>query len=157
MLHTLGICETGFPRLDDRHTGFVDKKKKKEGLSSNDSRESRTAAGARTAGYDLLRWNSGPRRRDGLLAGPLPGEGGRTPLQQHLPWLNVGLAALALLTGLLERVKIGGQAASTGVSPLLLGALPGVVYAVVVGAKVMMAEVDPERELTKLKYGYKGA
>jgi hypothetical protein len=40
---------------------------------------------------------------------------------------------------------------------LLLGALPGVVYAVVVGAKVMMAEVDPERELTKLKYGYKGA
>jgi hypothetical protein len=63
---------------------------------------------------------------------------------------------LALLTGLLERVKMG-QGSSGGVSPVLLGALPGVVYAVVVGAKVVMAGVDPERELRGLKYSYKGA
>ncbi|KAK3304258.1 uncharacterized protein B0T15DRAFT_494732 [Chaetomium strumarium] len=168
MLYTFEVCETGFPRLDRHTSSLADKKKKKEkgllSLSSNDSRERRRTAGAglgagaRTVGhYDLLRWNSRPRRRDGLLTGPLPGEGSRTPLQQHLPWLNVGLAALVLLTGLLERVRLGGEAANAGVSPLLLGALPGVVYAVVVGAKVMMAEVDPERELGKLKYGYKGA
>jgi hypothetical protein len=40
---------------------------------------------------------------------------------------------------------------------VLLGALPGVVYAVVVGAKVVMAGVDPERELRGLRYSYKGA
>jgi hypothetical protein len=43
------------------------------------------------------------------------------------------------------------------VNPLLLGALPGVVYASVIGAKVVMAGVDPERELRGLKYDYKGA
>jgi len=69
--------------------------------------------------------------------------------------LNVVLAALALLTGLLQRVKLGPQA--TGVNPLLLGALPGVVFAVIVGAKVAMAGIDPERELSGYKYGYKGA
>jgi hypothetical protein len=70
----------------------------------------------------------------------------------------VGLAVLALLTGLLERVKMGqGSSSSGGVSPVLLGALPGVVYAVVVGAKVVMAGVDPERELRGLRYSYKGA
>ncbi|KAK4236160.1 hypothetical protein C8A03DRAFT_35956 [Achaetomium macrosporum] len=160
MLYAFEICETGFPRLD-RHT-FVDKTK---GLVSNDRRAGRGAAGA--AGYGLpalsfpmkRRTSGGRRDAGGLLtgAGALAGEGSRTPLQRHLPWLNVGLATLALLTGLLERVRIGGEVASAGVSPLLLGALPGVVYAVVVGAKVVMAEVDPEGELSKLRYGYKGA
>lgn len=77
---------------------------------------------------------------------------GRSPLERHLPLLNVGLAALALLTGVLEWARTRG-----GVGPVLLGMLPGMVYAVVVGAKVMMAGVDPERELSGLKYGYKGA
>lgn len=94
------------------------------------------------------------RRNTGLLGGGE--EDSKSPLERHLPWLNVGLAALALLTGFLEErarmMREGG-----GVSPLLLGALPGVVYAVIVGAKVVMAGVDPEGELGKLKYGFKGA
>jgi hypothetical protein len=57
----------------------------------------------------------------------------------------------------LERAKLGHGVTVTGVNPLLLGALPGVVYASVVGAKVVMAGVDPERELRGLKYDYKGA
>lgn len=52
----------------------------------------------------------------------------------------------------------GGEEARAQHFGLLgLGNLPGIVYAVVVVAKLMMASVDPERELGALKYGYKGA
>ena len=78
-------------------------------------------------------------------------------MTQHLPHLNAALALLALFTGLLERFRLHDTAASAAVSPVLLGALPGVVYGVVTGAKVVMARVDPARELEGLRYGYKGA
>ncbi|EAQ86676.1 predicted protein [Chaetomium globosum CBS 148.51] len=68
---------------------------------------------------------------------------------------SVSSRELALLTGMLQRVKMGPQA--PGFNSLLLGALPGVVFAVIVGAKVAMAGIDPERELSRYKYGYKGA
>lgn len=84
-------------------------------------------------------------------------DGAASPLGRHLPHLNVGLAVLAFATGLLERARTDGPAAAVGVNPVLLGALPGIVYAVVVGAKVVMAGVDPERELSGLRYEYKGA
>jgi hypothetical protein len=92
------------------------------------------------------------QQRDVLMAGG----GGKSPLEQHLPVLNVGLAVLALLMGVLEQLKEGGGRGG-GVSPVLLGGLPGVVYAVMVGAKVVMGGVDPEKELSGLRYGYKGA
>ena len=68
----------------------------------------------------------------------------RSPLEVWLPWLNLGLG---VATGLLGLVK-GWQS---------LGWLPGLLYAVVLVAKVVMASVDPESELSSLKYGYKGA
>ncbi|KAK4228468.1 hypothetical protein QBC38DRAFT_153710 [Podospora fimiseda] len=84
-------------------------------------------------------------------AGSIPVLDIKGPLEKHLPYLNLGLVVLAGLNGLLEqRIK----SAHNGV---LLGLLPGIVYGVVIGAKVMMASVDPERELKGLKYGYKGA
>ncbi|KAK4202529.1 hypothetical protein QBC40DRAFT_338200 [Triangularia verruculosa] len=74
------------------------------------------------------------------------------PLEEYLPWLNLLLAAVALLLGLVqERIGKGGP------HPVLLGALPGLVYGVCVGVKRVMAGVDVEGELGGLRYGYKGA
>lgn len=38
-----------------------------------------------------------------------------------------------------------------------MGYLPGIVYGASLLAKAMMASVDPEKELSNLKYGYRGA
>jgi len=84
--------------------------------------------------------------------------GAKSPLEWYLPYLNLLLVVLTLVMGLLaeERVKrVSGGGG--GMIIVWLGALPGVVFAVVIGAKVMMAGVNPERELNRLKYGYKGA
>lgn len=91
----------------------------------------------------------------------------KSPLERYLPYLNIGLCAVLVLYGLLVRrgggsSTEGGGDDSAGVQVrqfgwLGLGNLPGIVYAVVVVAKLVMASVDPERELGALKYGYKGA
>ncbi|KAG7285263.1 hypothetical protein NEMBOFW57_009884 [Staphylotrichum longicolle] len=139
MLHRLGPTETGLAFFDQQYQQQQGQHNPRphEWASGSGSRTKPRTNGILTTGQDPLRWS-------------------RSPLEQHLPRLNLALAALALLTGLLERAKLG-PAAAVGVSPVLLGALPGVVYAVVVGAKVVMAGVDPERELDGLRYGYKGA
>lgn len=64
----------------------------------------------------------------------------RSPLEMWLPYLNIGLAALSCLS-----LK-GGT----------LGILPGILYGVVIVAKMVMGSVDPG-ELEGLKYPYKGA
>ena len=77
--------------------------------------------------------------------------GDGAPLDVFLPYLNLGLAVLVMLLGLLPRhtadhfVLIG------------MGYLPALVYAVALIAKVVMGSVDPEAELSKLKYDFKGA
>ncbi|KAL2155325.1 hypothetical protein VTH82DRAFT_66 [Thermothelomyces myriococcoides] len=158
-LARLGVTETGFPFLDGAHAP----RGGHDGLGSLSRSRSRSRSRNRPGRLGGL----GGRLRLGLGGGG-GGEGGRggilgaasvggakSPLETHLPWLNVALAVLTLLTGFLQRLKTGPV--TTGVNPLLLGALPGVVYAVIIGAKVIMAGVDPERELSALKYGYKGA
>lgn len=50
-----------------------------------------------------------------------------------------------------------GRSAPEHVSRVMLACLPAVVYAVVVAAKLVMSSVDPERDLTGLKYENKGA
>jgi len=87
----------------------------------------------------------GPRRRPSSpsLAAP-----DRSPLETHLPVLNLALCAVLLLLGLLARR--GGEAPGPEY-------LPAVAYGAVLAAKVVMGEVDPERELTGLTYEYKGA
>lgn len=89
----------------------------------------------------------------------------RSPLARWLPYLNTGLCALLVLSGLLPTTA--GSSGSGGgggqqqqeqhAGWLGLGNLPAIVYAVVILAKVVMASVDPERELAALRYGYKGA
>ncbi|KAK3321455.1 hypothetical protein B0T19DRAFT_432337 [Cercophora scortea] len=72
------------------------------------------------------------------------GAGERSPLERVLPWLNAGLCGVVGVMGVLG--------AGMG-----LGWLPAVVYGVVLVAKVVMAGVDPEGELSALRYGFKGA
>ncbi|KAL2160048.1 hypothetical protein VTH06DRAFT_1703 [Thermothelomyces fergusii] len=143
-LARLDVTETGFASLDGMHAPVSPSQGQGRGRSRSRSRSRQRRPGA-----------LGGRGRGGGILGVPVGSGAKSPLETYLPWLNVALAALALLTGLLQRLKTGPVAA--GVSPLMLGALPGVVYAVVIGAKVIMASVDPERELSALKYAYKGA
>ncbi|KAM0335243.1 hypothetical protein ACHAQA_000287 [Verticillium albo-atrum] len=69
------------------------------------------------------------------------------PLDIYLPILNLGLSAVVALMGTFTKGREGG----------LLGYWPGVVYGVVLAAKVVMGSVDPEGELSALKYDYKGA
>lgn len=64
----------------------------------------------------------------------------------YLPLLNAVLCGLLVLAGLVG--------SGNGV---VLGLLPALVYGTVLVAKTVMADVDPERELSVLKYEYKGA
>lgn len=69
----------------------------------------------------------------------------------YLPYLNCLLVMVLAVMGLVVEGE-EGSFAWIGV-----GNLPGIVYGVVLAAKVVMGGVDPERELGGLKYGYKGA
>lgn len=103
------------------------------------------------------------RRRRSSLTSSGPGHAvPKTPLERWLPYLNMGLCAILVVSGLLAG-RGGGEEASVPrqrrdqYGLLGLGNLPAIVYAVVILAKVVMASVDPERELAALRYGYKGA
>ncbi|ROW03676.1 hypothetical protein VMCG_05486 [Cytospora schulzeri] len=126
-----------------------------------------TSTGAGSSGIEALNERRRKRRRS---SNSLSFARQKSPLERHLPYLNVGLCAVLVLYGLLVRRSGGGSGSESGVGDgdggevhaqqfgwLGLGNLPGIVYAVVVVAKLVMASVDPERELEALKYGYKGA
>ncbi|KAM3450702.1 hypothetical protein MY3296_005856 [Beauveria thailandica] len=89
--------------------------------------------------------------------------GPRGPLDRTLPWLNVLLATLLAFWGAAVAYKasrFGGAGTGTGIGPLawpIMCNLPAGVYVVVLLAKVVMAGVDPEKELSALRYNYKGA
>ncbi|TLD25510.1 hypothetical protein PspLS_06098 [Pyricularia sp. CBS 133598] len=87
------------------------------------------------------------------------GRGYRSPLETYLPLLNAGLCALLLLMAVLIALAPPqqGRSAPEHVSRVMLACLPAVVYAVVIAAKLVMSSVDPERDLTGLKYENKGA
>lgn len=75
----------------------------------------------------------------------------KSPLEVYLPYLNLGLGAmLVLMTWAVDRS--GKATVWAG-----MGYLPLVVYAVVLASKMVMSGVDPEKELSALKYDYKGA
>lgn len=86
----------------------------------------------------------------------------RSPLETHLPLLNAALCAVLLLMGLaIARGGGGGGgrdvAEDARLGRAVLACLPAVVYGVVVAAKLVMASVDPEAELSALRYEAKGA
>lgn len=84
----------------------------------------------------------------GGLAGGL-----RSPIDTHLPYLNAGLSVMLVLMELVASMK-----SNRGGLPWFgMGYLPGSVYGAVIVAKLLMGGVDPETELSKLRYGYRGA
>lgn len=94
-------------------------------------------------------------RSSGNSLGGLLGRGvidTRSPLEKTLPYLNLGLVTLLILMGLVRGDERGG-----GFGWVSMGNIPGLVYSVVLTAKIVMAGVDPERDLGGLRYGYKGA
>lgn len=84
----------------------------------------------------------------------------KSPLEKHLPYLNVGLCVILILSGVLAN-RVGeedsGRSHRHQFGWLGLGNLPAMVYGVILVAKMVMASVDPESELQKLRYEYKGA
>ncbi|KAK2010324.1 hypothetical protein LZ32DRAFT_516774, partial [Colletotrichum eremochloae] len=71
----------------------------------------------------------------------------KSPLETYLPYLNLGLCIMLVLTGFVTR---SGERHAFGY--VGLGNLPAIVYAVTLVAKVIMGSVDPEKELAALKY-----
>ncbi|KAK3372826.1 hypothetical protein B0T24DRAFT_621413 [Lasiosphaeria ovina] len=96
---------------------------------------------------------------DRRLGGTTTAAAPRSPLETFLPYLNAGLCAVVAALGVLGRYRAAAAAAEPTAWELVLGlgSLPALVFAVVVVAKVVMAGVDPERELDALRYEYKGA
>ncbi|KAF5985206.1 hypothetical protein FCOIX_2183 [Fusarium coicis] len=74
-----------------------------------------------------------------------------SPLETYLPYLNLGLGlVLILMAWAIGRTK--SEAVWPG-----MGYLPLVVYGIILVSKMVMGSVDPEKELSSLKYDYKGA
>ncbi|KAI0418705.1 hypothetical protein F5X98DRAFT_108205 [Xylaria grammica] len=120
---------------------------------------SQSAAAAAAGGNTLL----GPiganaqRRRRASAAGSrffTWAQRHRSPLQQYLPLLNVAICALLVLAGFLSSQR---SAAARHWGHIGLANLPAVVYVVVLVAKMLMGSIDPEKELSALRYEYKGA
>ncbi|ETS78764.1 hypothetical protein PFICI_08617 [Pestalotiopsis fici W106-1] len=93
------------------------------------------------------------RRQSFSLTAAVPLAETRSPLAIWLPYLNLALCGLLVLAGLVSSSRGGGG--SWG--HVSLANMPGVVYLVVLLAKVVMGGVDPEKELSGLKYEFKGA
>ncbi|KAI1376112.1 hypothetical protein F4677DRAFT_420318 [Hypoxylon crocopeplum] len=77
----------------------------------------------------------------------------RSPLETYLPYLNTGLCAVLVLAGFVSKSAVSqGYWGHVGLSNL-----PAIVYGVVLVANIVMGGVDPERDLSALRYEYKGA
>ncbi len=74
----------------------------------------------------------------------------RSPLEAYLPGLNAVLCVALAVQGWLSPASDDGWLVG-------LGSLPALVYGLVLVAKGVMASVDPERDLARLTYEYKGA
>ncbi|KAI0518211.1 hypothetical protein F5B22DRAFT_635312 [Xylaria bambusicola] len=80
----------------------------------------------------------------------------RSPLQQYLPFLNIALCSLLVLAGLLSSRR-STAAVTRHWGHVGLANLPALIYVVVLIAKMLMGSIDPEKELSALRYEYKGA
>lgn len=185
LLISLPPTETGIPLLDawarsaDHHHGGGGRRS--SALSSGDEEGEGSSSSTRApqgGGWWASRGDglSGlgaldrrRRRRRRSRANSLTHEAPKSPLERHLPFLNMALCAILILFGL-SAARGENQSGGGGDDDesqrhshhhnfgwLGLGNLPALVYVVTIIAKVVMASVDPERELAALKYGYKGA
>ncbi|KAI1136661.1 hypothetical protein F5Y05DRAFT_390481 [Hypoxylon sp. FL0543] len=94
-----------------------------------------------------------PRQKEDRSAPFWAEEDRRSPLEKYLPYLNLGICAVLVLTGLLSK----STASQRHWGHVGLSNLPALVYGVVLVAKMVMGSVDPERDLGALRYEYKGA
>ncbi|KAI1471819.1 uncharacterized protein F4812DRAFT_194545 [Daldinia caldariorum] len=80
-----------------------------------------------------------------------------SPLTTYLPYLNITLCVVLVLAGLVSKPGASAREQPQQWGHVGLSNLPAVVYAVVIAAKIVMGGVDPERDLSALRYEYKGA
>ena len=78
----------------------------------------------------------------------------KSPLETYLPYLNFGLCAVLVTTDVIRSTRLEHEGHFGWIG---LGNLPAVVYVVVLLSKMVMGGVDPERELSAMRYEYKGA
>ncbi|KAI3399214.1 hypothetical protein diail_7583 [Diaporthe ilicicola] len=155
LLFSLPPTETGIHALDGRANS-----RSTHGSLQEDGEGAASGSADSLSGLGTLNRRRQRRRRASSFS--LAPQ--KSPLEKYLPLLNVGLCAVLILYGVLVRRR-GGSSEHYDRDEdhrqhfgwLGLGNLPAIVYAVVLVAKLLMANVDPERELTALKYDYKGA
>jgi hypothetical protein len=147
MLYTFPLEETGIAVLDSWTAG------------GNKVRGSGEAAAGVLAGQGQGPRQGRHRHTGGFSFSSIAAQSQQTqqrrhssPLEMYLPYLNMALCAVLMLTGLFSKSH-----APQGWGHVGLGNLPAIVFAVVIAAKVLMGGVDPEKELGSLKYDYKGA
>ncbi|OTB11987.1 hypothetical protein K445DRAFT_378870 [Daldinia sp. EC12] len=101
--------------------------------------------------------NNSKRKTDNITTA-FGAEGRRdSPLATYLPYLNIALCTVLVLTGLVSKPGASAREQPQQWGHVGLSNLPAIVYAVVVVAKIVMGGVDPERDLSALRYEYKGA
>ncbi|KAI0459001.1 hypothetical protein F5B21DRAFT_458582 [Xylaria acuta] len=124
------------------------------------SSSSATATSSSASGGLLGPMGANARRRRRASAGShsffWAAQHHRSPLEQYLPFLNVALCGLLVLAGLLSSSQ-RPSAARQHWGHVGLANLPAPIYVVVLVAKMLMGSIDPERELSALRYEYKGA
>lgn len=153
LLFSLPITQTGIPFLD----AWVRSSPKATGRHEDDDTSAiASGSGSGPSGLGALNQRR-RRRRTNSVSFAVP----KSPLEKHLPYLNIGLCVILILSGVLAH-RMGGDEETRShhrhqFGWLGLGNLPAIVYGVIVVAKMVMASVDPERELQKLRYEYKGA
>ncbi|PTB63813.1 hypothetical protein BBK36DRAFT_1125016 [Trichoderma citrinoviride] len=140
LLHRLPPTETGIAAIDDWAS------RRNNSSSSSSSSTSASSSLRRRQQHNVQSLGGVLGRRAAAQVEM------RSPLERTLPYLNLGLVVLLILMGLVRGNDRGG-----GFGWVSMGNVPGLVYSVAITAKIVMAGVDPERELSGLKYGYKGA
>ncbi|GKT49398.1 uncharacterized protein ColSpa_09579 [Colletotrichum spaethianum] len=138
---------TGIPLLDAWSRPKTPRASPSSSLASSTS--SISGASSSSSSYQPVRAPVQTRRRRSSFSFA---EDQKSPLETYLPYLNLGLCAVLVLTGVVTR---SGERHALG--HVGLGNLPAIVYVVVLIAKVVMGSVDPEKELAALKYDFKGA
>ncbi|KAL8377738.1 hypothetical protein RB595_008433 [Gaeumannomyces hyphopodioides] len=173
LLYRQDPTETGVPRLDawaaaSRHHPTTDAVASDDNDDNEADDDDDPSTPLSPAARRRHRERRRRRRRHSSFSLPA-GPGGaaqlqqRSPLETHLPLLNAALCAVLLLTGLaIARGGGGGGGGRDGddaprLGRAVLACLPATVYAVVVASKLVMASVDPEAELSALRYEAKGA
>ncbi|KAI1652114.1 uncharacterized protein F4817DRAFT_3410 [Daldinia loculata] len=123
-------------------------------ISNTSGKESESEGGSK--GTRRKQLDNIPERSNAINAPFWAEERRNSPLAAYLPYLNVALCAVLVLAGLVSKPGASAEGQQQW-GHVGLSNLPAVVYGVVIIAKIVMGGVDPERDLSALRYEYKGA